>query len=72
MRRPSQLGQKPRPLHENGTSRSNAHSPAPQTGEAVRQHAAGEKVAELLLDKCRQANAVGACSRGVQEGVQDG
>jgi hypothetical protein len=26
MRRPPQLGQKPRPLHENGTSRSSVHS----------------------------------------------
>lgn len=27
MRRPPQLGQKPRPLHENGTSRSKAQVP---------------------------------------------
>src|SRR6266542_1019086 len=43
---------------------------APHAGEAVRQHATGEEVPELLLHEQRQTGALGMVSRRVQECIQ--
>jgi hypothetical protein len=42
----------------------------PETSKAVRQHAAGQKVPELLLYELRQARAVGVISCAIQEALQ--
>jgi hypothetical protein len=67
MRRPPQLGQKPRPLHENGTNRSSALR-APQAREPVRQDTTRKEVAELPLHEGRQRHAFRLPPGRLQEG----
>jgi hypothetical protein len=57
MRRPPQLGQKPRPLHENATRRSVQHRVQRRRAKPPAS-AATEKLAELLLHEAGQPLAV--------------
>ena len=70
MRRPPQLGQKPRPLQEKGTSRSKAQSLTAEPRKAMRQHAAREEISELLLHELRHPVAIGVMRRRVEERLQ--
>jgi len=51
MRRPPQLGQKPRRLHENGTSRSKPQPLAPDPGKTSAERSARQEFPELPLDE---------------------
>ena len=51
-------------------SRMRPSSTTPETSKPVRQHAAGQKVPELLLYELRQARAVGVISCAIQEALQ--
>jgi hypothetical protein len=58
MRRPPQLGQKPRPLHEKRHQPLERALCAPQAREAVRRDPARQEVPDLLLDERGQRGAV--------------
>jgi hypothetical protein len=70
MRRPPQLGQIARALHENGTRRSNWHALHRTPGEAALELPAPEEIAELALDEARQAASVGGGGGLCQETLQ--
>jgi hypothetical protein len=69
MRRPPQLGQNLRPLHEKGSKRSSPQ-PSLQTGTAVRQIATGEELSKLVLHEAGQAGAVRPLRHRAEEGPE--
>jgi hypothetical protein len=70
MRRPPQLGQKPRRLQEEGQEALEGAVGAPKPREAVGRDPAREELAELLLDEAGQAVSVAAVGGFPQEGFQ--
>jgi len=58
MRRPQQLGQIARPLHENGDQPLERTVPASDAREAVSEHSAAEELPELLYDEAGHPTAV--------------
>src|SRR5207245_172490 len=70
MRRPPQLGRKPRRLQENGDEPLEGAVVAAHAGEAPREHAARQELAELALDESGETATVGAVGDLAQEGFQ--
>ncbi len=70
MRRPPQLGQSARPLHENGTSRSRPQSPHRQAANPPAKQSTLQQVPKRPLDKPGQAVAVALPGGHGQEGLQ--
>ena len=58
MRRPVQLGQKPRPLHENEVLEGTLG--APESGEAAGEGSTRDELPELALDEAGETVAVGS------------
>ena len=70
IRRPPQVGQKPRPLHENGTRCSRRAALAAKAGDAVLEDPARQKLPELSLDELRQACAIARLHGRAQERLE--
>jgi hypothetical protein len=66
-----QLGQKPRPLQENGTSRSRAQSLHRRRAKPCASTPQVRKFSELLLYEFGQREAVGISPRRLQERLAD-
>lgn len=70
MRRPPQLGQKPRPLQEKGDEPLERAVGTPQARKTMRQHPARQEGSELLLHELWQGGSVGLTLGGFEEGLE--